>query len=70
MENVSSSWLLKEMDPKEYDYVILCGGRGETIAAWTFAGQGQRVVAIDRKHGRRKIQLSASVSRSHQNILL
>jgi glycine/D-amino acid oxidase-like deaminating enzyme len=37
------------MDPEEYDFVIVGGGTGSTIAAWTFAKQGQRVAAIDRK---------------------
>src|ERR1700751_2976968 len=35
---------------EEYDLVILGGGTGSTIAAWTFAKQGQRVAAIDRKY--------------------
>ncbi len=30
--------------------MILGGGTGSTIAAWTFAKQGQRVAAIDRKY--------------------
>src|ERR1700747_2339168 len=38
------------MDPEEYDLVILGGGTGSTTAAWTFAKQGQRVAAIDRKY--------------------
>jgi pyruvate/2-oxoglutarate dehydrogenase complex dihydrolipoamide dehydrogenase (E3) component len=38
------------MDPEEYDLVILGGGTGSTIAAWTFAKQGQRVAAMDRKY--------------------
>src|SRR5262245_23593445 len=50
MENVSSAQLSKKMDPEEYDLVILGGGTGATIAAWTFAGQGQRVAAVDRKY--------------------
>ena len=33
-----------------YDLVILGGGTGSTIAAWTFAGQGQRVAVIERKY--------------------
>jgi pyruvate/2-oxoglutarate dehydrogenase complex dihydrolipoamide dehydrogenase (E3) component len=45
-----ASQLPKKMDPEEYDLVILGGGTGSTIAAWTFAGQGQRVAAIDRKY--------------------
>src|SRR6185437_2227524 len=35
---------------EEYDLVILGGGTGSTIAAWTFAGQEQRVAVIDRKY--------------------
>src|SRR5467141_4398267 len=50
MENVSSAQLSKKMDPEEYDLVILGGGTGSTIAAWTFAKQGQRVAAISRKY--------------------
>ena len=48
MANVSQ--LPKKMDPEEYDLVILGGGTGSTIAAWTFAGHGQKVAAIDRKY--------------------
>src|SRR5580700_2556425 len=33
-----------------YDVVILGGGTGSTIAAWTFASQGQRVAVIERKY--------------------
>src|SRR5215510_6392696 len=36
--------------PEKYDVVILGGGTGSTIAAWTFAGQGQRVAVIERKY--------------------
>ena len=50
MNNVSSVQSSKKTDPEEYDLVILGGGTGSTIAAWTFAGQGQRVAAIDRKY--------------------
>jgi len=35
---------------EDYDLVILGGGTGSTIAAWTFAGQGQRVAVIERKY--------------------
>ncbi|MBV8830915.1 MAG: FAD-dependent oxidoreductase [Acidobacteriaceae bacterium] len=35
---------------ENYDLVILGGGTGSTIAAWTFAGQGQRVAVIERKY--------------------
>jgi pyruvate/2-oxoglutarate dehydrogenase complex dihydrolipoamide dehydrogenase (E3) component len=50
MENVSSAQLPRNADLEEYDLVILGGGTGSTIAAWTFARQGQRVAAIDRKY--------------------
>ncbi len=36
--------------PEEYDMVILGGGTGSTIAAWTFAGEGKRVAVIDREY--------------------
>ena len=49
MENLSSAQLPK-MDPEEYDLLILGGGTGSTIAAWTFAKQGQRVAVVDRKY--------------------
>jgi pyruvate/2-oxoglutarate dehydrogenase complex dihydrolipoamide dehydrogenase (E3) component len=48
MNNVPSAQSSKKADPEEYDLVILGGGTGSTIAAWTFAMQGQRVAAIDR----------------------
>src|SRR5258707_11213193 len=35
---------------EEFDLVILGGGTGGTVAAWTFASQGQRVAVIDRKY--------------------
>jgi len=35
---------------EEYDLVILGGGTGSTIAAWTFAGEGKKVAVIDRKY--------------------
>ena len=50
MNNVSSAQLSNKMDPEEYDLVILGGGTGSTIAAWTFAKQGQRVAVIERKY--------------------
>jgi len=50
MQNTASAKLSRDISPEEYDVVILGGGTGGTIAAWTFAGQGQRVAAIDRKY--------------------
>jgi pyruvate/2-oxoglutarate dehydrogenase complex dihydrolipoamide dehydrogenase (E3) component len=46
----SSSQPLRKSDPEEYDLVILGGGTGSTIAAGTFAGEGKRVAAVDRKY--------------------
>jgi pyruvate/2-oxoglutarate dehydrogenase complex dihydrolipoamide dehydrogenase (E3) component len=50
LENASSKPSPREGTPEEYDLVILGGGTGSTIAAWTFAGQGQRVAVIERKY--------------------
>src|SRR3984957_9484902 len=41
---------LQDPHVEEFDIVILGGGTGSTIAAWTFAGEGQRVAVIDRKY--------------------
>jgi pyruvate/2-oxoglutarate dehydrogenase complex dihydrolipoamide dehydrogenase (E3) component len=41
---------LRKAKLEEYDLVILGGGTGGTIAAWTFANQGQRVAVIERKY--------------------
>ena len=46
----SSAEVLKKTQPEELDLVILGGGTGSTIAAWTFAGEGKRVAVIDRKY--------------------
>jgi len=35
---------------EEFDLVILGGGTGSTIAAWTFAGEGKSVAVVDRKY--------------------
>src|SRR5467141_3016814 len=50
MQNTASARLARQTNPEQYYLVILGGGTGSTIAAWTFAGQGQRVAAIDRKY--------------------
>jgi pyruvate/2-oxoglutarate dehydrogenase complex dihydrolipoamide dehydrogenase (E3) component len=50
MEDVPAAQSPKGSNPEEYDLVILGGGTGSTIAAWTFASQGQRVAVIDRKY--------------------
>ena len=40
----------QESNAEDFDLLILGGGTGSTIAAWTFAGEGMRVAAIDRKY--------------------
>ena len=47
---VSSSQPQRKSDHEDYDFVILGGGTGSTLAAWTFAGEGKRVAAVDRKY--------------------
>ena len=37
-------------DAEEFDVVILGGGTGSTLAAWTFASEGQSVAVVDRKY--------------------
>src|SRR5438128_4706999 len=41
---------VKKSHPEEFDLVILGGGTGSTVAAWTFAGEGKRVAVVDRKY--------------------
>jgi pyruvate/2-oxoglutarate dehydrogenase complex dihydrolipoamide dehydrogenase (E3) component len=41
---------VKKTQPQEFDLVILGGGTGSTIAAWTFAEEGKQVAVIDRKY--------------------
>lgn len=48
--NTSSSQVLNNMQPEEFDLVILGGGTGSTLAAWTFASEGKRVAVIDPKY--------------------
>ena len=40
----------KKTQPEEFDLVILGGGTGSTVAAWTFAGEGKRVAVVERKY--------------------
>src|SRR6516165_4137581 len=46
----SSARSSRKTEPEEYDLVILGGGTGSTVAAWTFASEGKRVAVIDRKY--------------------
>ena len=48
-QNSPSAGELKTQ-PEDFDLVILGDGTGSTLAAWTFAGQGQRVAVIERKY--------------------
>jgi pyruvate/2-oxoglutarate dehydrogenase complex dihydrolipoamide dehydrogenase (E3) component len=41
---------MKNTQTEEFDLVILGGGTGGTVAAWTFAAQGHRVAVIERKY--------------------
>ena len=49
-QNISSARSIRKTDPEDYDLVILGGGTGSTLAAWTFASEGRRVAVIDRKY--------------------
>ena len=50
LENTPSAQGVTKTQPEAFDLVILGGGTGSTIAAWTFAGQGQRVAVIERQY--------------------
>src|ERR1700742_4083094 len=49
-ESISSGQEAKNAQPEEFDLVILGGGTGSTLAAWTFAGEGKRVAVVERKY--------------------
>ncbi len=49
-ESRSASQVVKKSQPEEFDLVILGGGTGSTVAAWTFAGEGKSVAVVDRKY--------------------
>jgi hypothetical protein len=49
-KNTSSVQVSKQPQVENFDLLILGGGTGSTIAAWTFTGEGMRVAAIDRKY--------------------
>jgi pyruvate/2-oxoglutarate dehydrogenase complex dihydrolipoamide dehydrogenase (E3) component len=50
MDDTSSTPPSKQTFAEEYDLVILGGGTGSTVAAWTFASHGQCVAVIERKY--------------------
>jgi len=45
-----SSLVDGDAELEEFDIVILGGGTGATLAAWTFASEGKRVAIIDRRY--------------------
>src|ERR1700731_3700161 len=49
-KNASPAQARHKTEPEEFDLVILGGGTGATIAAWTFAGEGKRVAVVERKY--------------------
>ncbi len=49
-KSTSSAQVPKKTRPEDFDLVILGGGTRSTIAAWTFAGQGQCIAVIERKY--------------------
>jgi pyruvate/2-oxoglutarate dehydrogenase complex dihydrolipoamide dehydrogenase (E3) component len=50
MKGSPAAQSLRDTKTEEYDLVMLGGGSGSTLAAWTFASQGKRVAVIDRKY--------------------
>jgi pyruvate/2-oxoglutarate dehydrogenase complex dihydrolipoamide dehydrogenase (E3) component len=40
----------KNVQAEQFDLVILGGGTGSTVAAWTFAAEEKRVAVVDRKY--------------------
>src|SRR5579863_4588708 len=49
-ETSQSPQASKNTQPEDFDLVILGGGTGSTVAAWTFAGEGKRIAVVDRKY--------------------
>src|ERR1700734_2447922 len=49
-ESTSSPQGIEKTQPEDFDLVILGGGTGSTVAAWTFAKEGKRVAVVDRKY--------------------
>src|SRR5882762_5861387 len=49
-KNASPAQAGKKTQTEEFELVILGGGTGSTIAAWTFAGEGKQVAVVERKY--------------------
>jgi ribulose 1,5-bisphosphate synthetase/thiazole synthase len=47
---IRSGTYYKKTEAEEFDLVILGGGTGSTIAAWTFADEGKQVAVVERKY--------------------
>jgi pyruvate/2-oxoglutarate dehydrogenase complex dihydrolipoamide dehydrogenase (E3) component len=50
IESTSAAQVVKMTQPEEFDLVILGGGTGSTVAAWTFASEGKSVAVVERKY--------------------
>src|SRR5262249_34335572 len=49
-EKISPAKSIRKTVAEDYDLVILGGGTGSTVAAWTFASEGKHVAVVDRKY--------------------
>ena len=49
-EKIPSAKSTGKIGAQDYDLVILGGGTGSTVAAWTFASQRKRIAVVDRKY--------------------
>src|SRR5215469_11620435 len=49
-QKTSPSESIRKTNIEDYDLVILGGGTGSTLAAWTLAGEGKRVAVVERKY--------------------
>jgi pyruvate/2-oxoglutarate dehydrogenase complex dihydrolipoamide dehydrogenase (E3) component len=68
IESTSTARVGNVAQPEEFDLVILGGGTGSTVAAWTFAGEGKRVAVVERKYigVEGLIPLFSSAASAHQ----
>jgi pyruvate/2-oxoglutarate dehydrogenase complex dihydrolipoamide dehydrogenase (E3) component len=49
-QRLTSDDAIQALSLEDYELVILGDGTGATLAAWTFASQGQRIAVIERKY--------------------
>ncbi|HEY4085792.1 MAG TPA: FAD-dependent oxidoreductase [Bryobacteraceae bacterium] len=49
-ESILPARIVNNTQPEEFDLVILGGGTGSTLAAWTFATEGKQVAVVERKY--------------------